>query len=351
MIWQRLKFAWKRQGAFKLASVYLLLLLVCLLFAPFLSAGFHPNFLDLSHVYQPPFASDAHWLGTDQLGRDVWANLLYGCRTAFLVAVPVMVLALVLGTGLGMAAAWFGNKRLHFSLAAALSGALWLFAVWFYVFYRPEFSSETGRQVAGLLRFGWLAGISGVAFLLNRLLKTLPFLAQKLPLPLDELLLKTMEVLASVPRLILVLSFAALLSPGIANVVLLLMLTYWIGPARLARAETLKIKQLPYIEAAQASGLPVWQILGRHILPNAAAPLVTAFCFGLSGLLGLEATLSFLGIGLPPETPSLGRMLAGARLNPDAWWLVLFPALLLCFTILAVQTIGQAFRKALEVEK
>ncbi|MBK0403333.1 ABC transporter permease [Adhaeribacter sp. BT258] len=351
MIWQRLKRARQQQWTFKLAAVYLLVLLVCMLFAPFLSAGFHPNFLDLSQTYQAPFFFQAHWLGTDQLGRDVWANLLYGCRTAFLVAVPVMLLALVAGTGLGMAAAWFGNKLLHFRRAAAVSLGLWLFAVWFYGFYRADFSSELDQNAAGLLRVGWLAVLSAVAIVLNRLLKTLPFLAKKVPLPLDELLLKTMEVLASVPRLILVLSFAALLSPGIGNVVLLLLLTYWIGPARLARAETLKMKQLPYIEAAQASGLPVWRILSRHVLPNAAAPLVTAFCFGLSGLLGLEATLSFLGIGLPPETPSLGRMLAGARLNTDAWWLVLFPALLLCLTILAIQTIGQAFRKALEVEK
>ncbi|WP_378017611.1 ABC transporter permease [Adhaeribacter terreus] len=323
-----------------------------MLFAPLLSAGFHPNFLDLSQTYQAPFSFSSHWLGTDQLGRDVWANLLYGSRTAFLVALPVMSLALVLGTGLGMAAAWFGNKRLHFSLASGISFVLWLFAIWFYVFYRSGFSSEANENATGLFsRLVWLVVISTLAIVLKRLLKTVSFLAKKVPLPLDELLLKLIEVLASVPRLILVLSFAALLSPGIANVLLLLSLTYWIGPARLARAETLKIKHLPFIEAAQASGLTVWRILSRHVLPNAAAPLVTAFCFGLSGLLGLEATLSFLGIGLPPETPSLGRMLAGARLNTEAWWLVLFPAVLLCLTILAVQTIGQAFRRALEVKK
>ena len=136
-----------------------------------------------------------------------------------------------------------------------------------------------------------------------------------------------------------------LLAPGIGSIFLLLSLTYWAGPARLVRAEVLKIKQLPYIEAAQVSGLPNSRILLKYILPNATAPLWVVFSFGLSSLLGLEATLSFLGIGLPPEIPSWGRMLASARLNPEAWWLVFFPALLLCLTMLAIQTCGNFLQK------
>jgi len=342
MIWQRLKRTWNQQTAFKLATVYLLLLVLAMLAAPFLANNFPPNQLDLAQTYQPPGAPE-HWLGTDQLGRDVWSNLLYAARTAFLVALPVMSLALISGTTLGMSAAWFGNRKLEVHLAAFLSFGLWLLLVWFYVFYR--FSEVP--EISVFKKLAWLTGISLGVGLLHRLLKTLPFLSKKVPLPFDELVLKTTEVLSSVPRLLLVLAFAALLSPGTGNVMLLLSLTSWIGVARLARAETLKIKTLPYIEAAQASGLPVWRILFRQVLPNAAAPLITAFCFGLSGLLGLEATLSFLGIGLPPETPSWGRMLAGARLNSEAWWLVLFPSLLLCCTILAIQAVGNAFRKTL----
>ena len=111
MIWQRLKYEWKNQWTFKLATGYLLFLAVCLLFAPLLTFGISPNILDLMQTFQAPFGlgvpagNNFHWLGTDQLGRDVWANLLYGGRTAFLVALPVMLLAMVIGSGTGLAAA------------------------------------------------------------------------------------------------------------------------------------------------------------------------------------------------------------------------------------------------------
>ena len=191
----------------------------------------------------------------------------------------------------------------------------------------------------------FFAGLFLLLVFLKKLLKTIGFLQKKVPVPVDELVLKIMEVLSAVPRLVLILAFSALAEPGVGNVFLLLSLTYWAGPARLIRAEVLKIKQLPYIEAAKVSGLSDLQILFRHILPNAATPIWVAFSFGLSSLLGLEAALSFLGIGLPPEMPSWGRMLAGARLNPEAWWLIIFPALALCLTILAIQTVGNYFQQ------
>ncbi|HSI91618.1 MAG TPA: ABC transporter permease, partial [Adhaeribacter sp.] len=214
---------------------------------------------------------------------------------------------------------------------------------------RQVFLAEAAGTDAFLLEvlqsLAWVLLVIAVFLGLVTLLKMLGFFRKKVPLPLDEMVLKLMEVLSSVPRLVLILTLAALVPAGVGNVVLLLCLTYWAGPARLVRAEVLKIKALPYVEAGRASGLTDHRLLFRHILPNAAAPLITAFVFGLGGLIGLEATLSFLGSGLPPETPSLGRMLAAYRGNLNAWWLAVFPAVLLYFIVLSLQIIGFFLQK------
>ena len=348
----RLKQIFRQHLGLQLAVIYLFLVVVLTLVLPWLPLAFTPGNLDLANPFLPPFSEGVsgvskHWLGTDQMGRDVLVNLLYGFQTAFFIAVPVMVFALVLGTLLGSAAGFLGNRKFEISKAAIVVLLFWLLAVFFYCFYLPPIGEIPGSLFSAFgIKFLWLAGISLIAFVFLKLLKTLGFLRKKVPVPVDELVLKIMEVLTSVPRLVLILSFSALAAPGISNVILLLSLTYWAGPARLVRAEVLKIKQLPYVEAAEVGGLMKSQILFRHILPNAAAPLWVAFSFGLSSLLGLEATLSFLGIGLPPETPSWGRMLAGARVNAEAWWLLVFPSIALCFTILAIQTCGNQLQKA-----
>ncbi|QNP50725.1 ABC transporter permease [Hymenobacter qilianensis] len=157
------------------------------------------------------------------------------------------------------------------------------------------------------------------------------------PLPTDRLVLGAASLLASVPRLVLILALAAVLDSSLTGLFLLLTFTYWPEPAHLVRAELLRVRALPYIESARAIGLSGGQILWRHALPNAWRTVRTAFPLSLSALIGLETTLSFLGVGLPSEMPSWGRTLAAARLDPTAWWLVIFPAFVLAGTTLALR--------------
>jgi peptide/nickel transport system permease protein len=334
---------------FKLAVFYLLAVLFLALAAPVLPLKFSANELQTGSVLLPPAflneqaAQQGHWLGADSMGRDVLANLIYGFRTGFQVAVPVIIIAFAIGILLGSIGAYFGNRNLTINRAAAFCAPFCLFLVCYYGFYLGFFSfGGIGRFGQGVVLLAALLVLTKVSDLL---LKRISFFRKRVFVPADDLVLKTTEVLTSVPRLILVLSLAAVSAPGIGNILLLLSLTYWSGPARLVRGEVLRIKELPYTEAARVSGVPVFRLLLRHILPNAAGPLIVAFAFGLGNLLALEATLSFLGIGLPPETPSWGRMLAEARLNPDAWWLIFFPVLCLCLTILAVQAVGNGIRQ------
>ena len=103
------------------------------------------------------------------------------------------------------------------------------------------------------------------------------------------------------------------------------------------RAETRRVLQLPYLEAARALGLPASQLLLRHILPTGWPVVRTSLPMSVAVLISLETTLSFLGIGLPPEVPGWGRLLAASRLAPSSWWLILFPALALLCTALALR--------------
>ncbi len=122
----------------------------------------------------------------------------------------------------------------------------------------------------------------------------------------------------------------------------------WIGISYYMRAEFLRLRRLPFVEAARVIGLPTRQIILRHMLPNALAPLVTFFPFLLVGAIGVMAALDYLGFGLPPPTPSWGELLAQAQEFPQAWWLVVYPALALFFTMLAGVLIGEGLRAAFD---
>ena len=122
----------------------------------------------------------------------------------------------------------------------------------------------------------------------------------------------------------------------------------WIGISYYMRAEFLRLRKLPFVEAARVIGLPTRKILFRHMLPNALVPLVTFFPFSLVGAIGTMAALDYLGFGLPPPTPSWGELLSQAQEFPRAWWLVLYPSLALFFTMLAGVFVGDGLRAAFD---
>ncbi|MGV3639997.1 MAG: ABC transporter permease [Adhaeribacter sp.] len=331
-----------------LAGAWLLLLLAAVLTADWLPLGFGPNELHLDHIRQAPFqwhlyraGQPFHWLGTDHLGRDLLANILFGARTALLVSVPAMALAALVGIWAGSMAGYFGDTGWTLSRAQALAaGAALVFFGFYGLAVRPGYFLPAAAGHPWLYRAGVLALTVGLYFLLRRLLLSLRFLQRPWALPADSLMLKAIELVHALPRLLLILALASLVPPSLGLVVALSALTYWPGLARLVRGEMIRLKGLPFIEAAGALGYTHRHILLRHALPNAAGPVIVACCFGLSNLMALESTLAFLGIGIPPDVPSWGRAITGIRLDYSAWWLVFFPGLTLCCTVLALQAAG-----------
>src|SRR5579884_2002660 len=158
-----------------------------------------------------------------------------------------------------------------------------------------------------------------------------------------------MNAFLSFPGILLAIAFVAFLGPGIFNLILALCIGGWVGYARLVRAQVLAVKEKEFVEAARALGASDWRIVTRHILPNIIQPVIVQAAIGMAGAVLAEATMSFLGLGVPPPTASWGSMLNDGRSHLfDAPHLVIFPALAVMLAVLSFNFIGDALRDLLD---
>jgi peptide/nickel transport system permease protein len=161
----------------------------------------------------------------------------------------------------------------------------------------------------------------------------------------DIVLSRVIEVMLCFPILFLLLALAAFLPPSPATVIAAIGFTTWAGDARFARAEILKMKELDYTRAARAMGASTPRILVRHLLPNALPPLIVSAAFGVGWAILAEASLSFLGVGLPAPAVSWGGILSSsATWIEEAWWIALFPGLALFLTVSAYNLLAEGLR-------
>ncbi|MBN9331453.1 MAG: peptide ABC transporter permease [Comamonas sp. SCN 67-35] len=224
----------------------------------------------------PP--SGQNWLGTDDRGRDLLAQLLYGFRVSVLFGLALTAVGVMLGIAAGAVQGFFG-----------------------------------GRIDLAFQRF--------------------------------------IEIWGSMPELYLLIIFSAIFSPSVALLLILLSLFGWMGLSDYVRAEFLRNRQLDYVKAARALGVPSSQIMWRHILPNSMVPVVTFLPFRMSAAILALTSLDFLGLGVPPGTPSLGELLSQGKNNIDAWWISIFTFAVLVATLLLLTFMGDALRDALDPRK
>lgn len=238
-----------------------------------------PNTLNyFAEAPNPSSPSRQNWLGTDDRGRDLLAQLLYGFRVSVLFAMALTFTGVVLGVVAGAIQGFFGGKT--------------------------------------------------------------DLIAQRL-----------IEIWGSMPELYLLIIFSAVLSPSIGLLLVLLSLFGWMGLSDYVRAEFLRNRQLDYVKAARALGVSNWQIIWRHILPNSLTPVVTFLPFRMSAAILALTSLDFLGLGVPPGTPSLGELLSQGKNNIDAWWISLSTFAVLVLTLLLLTFMGDALRDALDPRK
>jgi len=167
----------------------------------------------------------------------------------------------------------------------------------------------------------------------------------------DSLLMRVADIVLSFPGILLAIALAAMLGPGVENLVMALVAVGWVGFSRLTRAQVLALKHAPFVEASLASGSTAPYIAVKHLLPNIAAPLLVEASFGLAAVIIGEAGLSFLGVGVQPPNASLGTMIReGTSLMLVEPLLVVWPGLILFMLVMAVNLLGDRLRDHLDVK-
>jgi len=297
-----------------------------------------------------------HWLGTDDLGRDVLSGMIHATRIALLVGLVSMAIATFIGILMGAFAGFFGDNRLRISRASAFLVPLFMLIGLYYAFMARNYiiSDAIGESITmGLfqivLSVVMFVLISSLGWLLARPLKAIGWFGKKVNVPADIIVSRIIEIFVSVPRLFLIIAIvAAMNSPSLFMVMLIIGATSWTGIARLIRAELLRVRSLEYIEAADALGFSGTRTLLRHAIPNALSPVLIAIAFGIAAAILIEAFLSFIGIGVPAETQTWGSLLNLARGAPKAWWLATFPGFAIFITVTVFNLIGEGLTDALD---
>ncbi len=278
-----------------------------------------------------------HWLGTDARGRDVAAGLVGGARTALITGLLGAGLALLIGAGLGSLAGFWGDRRLRISRAWIAAGMLFtVLSVVFFSAWRHTF------QVQGWRYGNWLLGMAVATGCFGWLARRFYWGAKKVVVQLDLIIMRTAEVLESVPRLVLIIALASLFAgQSIWILIGLIGLLSWTGVAQLLRAELIRIRELGYVQAAEAAGLSPLPILLRHALPNALPVLAVVASFSVASAILMEASLAFLGYSSGAHGDlSWGGLLSEARKHPTDWWVSIFPGLMIAFTLFSLYRLG-----------
>ncbi|MBS1910996.1 MAG: ABC transporter permease [Bacteroidetes bacterium] len=231
---------------------------------------------DLSSSFAKPFSFDSgHYLGTDQLGRDLLSGLIHGSRISLAIGFVSMGIAAIIGVLLGAIAGYFG---------------------------------------------GWV----------------------------DIAISRLIELFLNFPVFFLIITIVSFMEANIMLVMVVIGATGWMGIARLIRGEVLRIRNMEYITAATSLGFSAPRIILLHVIPNSLAPVLVSIAFGIAGAILIESTLAFLGFGVPLTVVTWGSALNQARSDVTAWWLAIFPGIMIFLTVLSYNLIGDALRDALD---
>ncbi|MFN3940215.1 MAG: ABC transporter permease, partial [Chitinophagales bacterium] len=296
-----------------------------------------------------------HWFGTNNLGEDVLAGIIHGTRISLTIGFIAMGIASIIGLALGMAAGYFGDNALSTS-----RGRFWFTIAgvgfgWFYAFGTRHFILQDALQTSGFT-VAYQLCISLILFSICVIIFSfagkwagkIRWFHKKVSIPVDSIISRTIEIIHSLPLFILIITIAAIAKPSLTNVMIIIGLTSWTGIARFTRAEMLRIRSLEYMQAAQSLGYSQWRMVVKHALPNGIAPAMVSIAFGIASAILIESALSFLGVGVPPETVTWGSLVNEGRSNFNAWWLVVFPGMAIFITVTVYNLIGEGLRDAFD---
>ena len=254
-------------------AIIVLTLILVALFAPWI-ATHSPIGQDLVNRLKPPSAEN--WMGTDELGRDIWSRVVYGARITLMIVALVAVLAAPVGLIIGAVAGYFG---------------------------------------------GWV----------------------------DRILMGITDIFLSMPKLILALAFVAALGPGIQNAIIAIAIATWPGYARIARAETLTIRNSEFVSAVELQGASSLRVIVNHILPLCTSSMIIRVTLDMAGIILTAAGLGFIGLGAQPPLPEWGAMISrGRSFILDQWWVATMPGFAIVIVSLGFCFLGDGLRDVLD---
>ncbi len=312
-----------------------------------------PNNLDYSNANSiGPFENQnvkniryRHWLGTDELGRDVFSGIIYGTQMAIFVGLGSMLIAALIGILLGASAGFWGDRSIKIRPFTFFTVCIGLTIGYYLGFHqkvsRLEFSII---QFLANQTFNFLILLSSVIISIiigqNISIRFVP--NYHFFLPLDAMVIRLIELFKSIPSLFIMISLAAILTPSKWNIIWIIGIIAWTGIARYCRAEVMKLKNTTYAESAKALGFENYYILLKHLLPKALQSTTVYIIFGITSAILAESTLSFLGIGIKADDVSWGSILSEARKSPSSWWLAVFPGLAISYTLMLFNKLAVA---------
>ncbi|MBC8266789.1 MAG: ABC transporter permease [Flavobacteriales bacterium] len=295
-----------------------------------------------------------HKLGTDGIGRDLASGLIHGTRISLMVGLVSMGIASIIGIILGALAGFFGDTKLKMP---RIKYWLTLFGVFMGLFYG---FGQRKYELADAFSDGFGAGmwemlisillIIVITFFFRLLSRLLMFgkLSMEVSVPIDTFVSRGIELLNSIPRILLIITITAVVERSIWIVMIIIGITGWTRIARFTRAEFLRIRSLEFVQAAESLGYSSIRTIFKHALPNSLAPVFVSIAFGIASAILIESSLSFLGIGVPDDVVTWGSLLNLGRQNLEAWWLIIYPGMAIFITITIYNMIAEASRDALD---
>ncbi len=300
-----------------------------------------PNLDTLSPDEVP--ALGIYLLGTDDLGRDVFARMLQGAWVSLTVGFVAVGIAVLVGIFMGGIAGFFGQLRIKLD---------WIIVV-------SVFFLGIAFVFAGAVSAGALLIITGI------LISLISFIIRKTPrggrsvlrwraffkrgtISIDTIVMRLVDIMLCFPSFFLILTVVALLPASLYNIMIVIGLTSWMGTTRFVRAEFLSLREQDFVSAARALGVGNFRIIFRHMMPNAIAPVLVSATIGIATAILTEAGLSFLGFGVPPPHATWGNILSdGKRFIFDAPWLTFVPGMAILIVVLSFNLFGEGLRDIL----